>query len=808
MAISERLGTRRRARGPKADLEPVLADDGPQRDTRPTVSSSAPARRDRHARLLTTVFFLSGAAGLIYQVVWTHDLILLFGDTTQGIVTSVSAFLAGLGTGAALAGALVTRLRAPIRLYAAVELLIGIFALPMPLIFSLISTIFRQAYLSMPSGEVAMIRFLLAFVSLAPVTLLMGATLPILTRHIVRTGTDVGPWVARLYSANTLGAVAGTLVSGLLLIELIGLESTTLVAIACNVCAATGAAWVARCTSKHRASVEIPRAPTPRSRLSTKRRCLVLVTFVSGFCSLSFEVLWNRALTQETGGTIYYFVAILAIFLFGIALGSRIFEKWVYPVSFTLLGGCLAAVGPLAIVPVLLANVLGPHAFDRIVVVLVFPTVLLGFTFPLTVKLFVAEAGRAAGGLAFLYFSNTAGCVLGTVVSGFVLVPAIGTNSAVVATSLLLWVTGWTAVVAITRRRSFTMLVAGSTAVCLLALATLPLVRLTYTQRQLNAAGLRTHHYEDVVATVDTVSSASAAQRQLLINGVGITALTVDTKLLVYLPYIARPSSQTILIVCFGMGTSYRTAILLGLRTQAVELDPTVPTVMPTFFADAKKILASPLGSVRIDDGLSYVKLTSKRYNIIVTDAPPPSASAGALELLTKQYYLYARSRLSRNGIMSVFIPYGTSACDLRMEVRTFASVFGYTDVFVSLGGSGLQLIGSQRPISFPAATVERVLGSKTAEADMRLAPDSPRVSEAKWPSIISANLWLQGPQIGRYLGQGPVVTEDHPLTEYDLLQGSLLRGCQQVNYLPKAKGPFYTHPAPFPPGLKPEKPS
>ena len=333
---------------------------------------------------------------------------------------------------------------------------------------------------------------------------------------------------------------------------------------------------------------------------------------------------------------------------------------------------------------------------------------------------------------------------------------------------------------------------------CLLTLFELPVVRLTYTQRALQALGAVTRHYEDVIATVDTVSSPSPAKRQLLINGVGITNLTVDTKLLVYLPYIARPSSNSILIVCFGMGSSYRTAILLGLHTQAVELDPTVPSVMSVYFSDAKQILANPLGSIRIDDGLSYMELTSRHYNIIVTDAPPPSDSAGALELLTEQYYADARSRLTPGGVMSVFIPFGTSACDLRMEIRSFAAVFPHTDVFVSLGGNGLQLIGSKQPISFPPATAEKVLGSPTATADLRLAPDSPVVSVAQWPEIIKSNLWLTGFAVQNYLGLGPLLTEDHPLSEYYLLQGSLLKGCEPVGYSGKAAAPLYRQRLPF----------
>jgi hypothetical protein len=221
---------------------------------------------------------------------------------------------------------------------------------------------------------------------------------------------------------------------------------------------------------------------------------------------------------------------------------------------------------------------------------------------------------------------------------------------------------------------------------------------------------------------------------------------------------------------------------------------------MSVFYSDATKILRNPLGSIRIGDGLNYMELTSKHYNIIVTDAPPPSNSAGAAELLTEQYYADARSRLTPGGVMSVFIPYGRTECDLRMEIRTFASVFRYTDVFVSLGGNGVQLLGSNKEMSFPSSTVERVLGSTRASADLRLAPDSPVVNARQWPAIIHNNLWLSGSAVASYVGPGPLLTEQHPLSEYYLLRDSFSPGCQAMTSGSPALPPDFKQPAPFPP--------
>jgi spermidine synthase len=192
------------------------------------------------------LFLASGAAGLIYQVVWTQDLVLIFGDTTLAIVTTVTAFLAGLGIGSLAGAALGARLRRALAVYGLLEIAVGCLALLMPLAFGVIATVFRSAYLSLPPTEVGLIRFGLAFVALAPVTMLMGMSLPVLTRHLVREDPQVGARIARLYGLNTLGAVVGSVASGYLLIELIGLRDTTLVAVGLNLCAGGGAVLMSR----------------------------------------------------------------------------------------------------------------------------------------------------------------------------------------------------------------------------------------------------------------------------------------------------------------------------------------------------------------------------------------------------------------------------------------------------------------------------------------------------------------------------------------------------------------------------------
>ncbi len=718
------------------------------------------------------LFLASGAAGLIYQVVWTQDLVLIFGDTTLAIVTTVTAFLAGLGIGSLLGAAVAARLRRALAVYGLLEITVGCLALLMPLAFDVIATLFRSAYLSLPPTEVALIRFGLAFVALAPVTMLMGMSLPVLTRHMVRENPQVGERIARLYGLNTLGAVVGSVASGYLLIELIGLRETTLVAVALNLAAGSGAVVMSRAFGP----ADVPGRPAARQRrppLQPRQRLLLGVTFVSGLVSLALEVLWTRMMLQGTGSSIYVFIAVVAVFLTGIAGGSLVYERQKHRApQLATLGALMATAAGLALVPMIVSNVYGPTWLPLAVVFIVPVTAIFGYTFPLTVRLFVDRADQASRGVGLAYAANTAGCVAGTVLAGFVLIPTLGTSTAIVTVSLLQAALGAALATRFAPGPELLRPVIGLlAATALLAVLFVPAAKLTFVQREIAATGAPTAHYEDSVASVDVVGGP-ARSRQLLINGVGITRLTIDTKVLAYVPKAARPDARTMLNICFGMGSTYRSSIILGMRTTAVELDPTVPSVMSWFYPDAGKYLHSRLGRIIVSDGRNYVRLSDQRYNLITVDLPPPIWSAGAVVLVTREFYQEASQRLTPGGVLAAFIPKEGPQLE-RLLLRTFRSAFRYMLVLNAPRPFGTYVMGSQAPISLTPAAIAQVFGSKAARADLRGAPDFRPVSTARWISIIRSSVWLSNNQVNAYTGTGPLVTDDHPLTEYFLLDGA-----------------------------------
>ncbi|HET8789545.1 MAG TPA: fused MFS/spermidine synthase, partial [Actinomycetes bacterium] len=394
--------------------------------------------------VVLALFVASGAAGLIYQVVWSRELVLVFGNTTQAVATIVTAFMAGLGFGSLAGGRLADTSARPLRLYGLIELAVAAMAALLPFAFSSLAELYRGVWPSLVErpGQLAGVRFGLALAAVAPATFLMGMTLPLLTRYLVRTLDEAGARLGELYAANTVGAMAGTLLAGFVLIELFGLRLTSYIAVALNLVAGVGALLLSRrwetgpdaaggpaARRERPARPEVPRAFRPR------RRAVLAATFVSGFVSLALEVLWTRMLAEGTGSSIYIFTTILAIFLLGIALGSFLYRRFSRPGGERLgtLGLCLAGVGVLAQATVVLGSGMVGHVpfVVRTVVVLLPATILMGYAFPLAGRLATPSAEAAGGSVGLLYAANTGGSILGSFSAAFVLAGTLGTNGSI-----------------------------------------------------------------------------------------------------------------------------------------------------------------------------------------------------------------------------------------------------------------------------------------------------------------------------------------------------------------------------------------
>jgi spermidine synthase len=731
----------------------------------------------------------------MYEVVWSRQLVLVFGNTTQAVATILTGFFGGMAIGSVAGGRLADRVRSPIRLYGAIELVLVVVVLLTPVTFRLLHEVYRGAYgaLETTPGAIALLRFGLALLALAPATVLMGATLPTLTRQLT-SDAHLSKAFGRLYTANTLGAIIGTFAAGLVLIELLGLTGTLVVGAACSGIAGLVALWLSREPSGDRRSSErLPRgSPAPRrsanAQTSSARPTLALaLAFVSGLTSLGYQVLWTRLLSSGTGNSTYVFTMILGTFLIGIAIGAATFaalrprlgrpvgaiavaQLVVAGLAFSTLVLVIGHPGPLDPSRVLESAmaIAGP------VLLVVLPTtIVMGFTFPASSALLADDPSQVASSAGKLLAANTIGAIVATFAIPFVVIPLVGspTALAVLATinvatafALLAVATSWSPT-----RRAIT---AGAATVIALVIvvgtATPGTVVDPGAARVLDKGGTIFASKEDEIASVQ---AGQVNAKELWVTGTSMTLLTVDAKLMPVLPLMLRPTSETALTVAFGMGSAFRSALIAGLRTDAVELVPSVPQMFGWFYPDANEVLANPNGRVIVTDGRNHVELTDKTYDIIVTDPPPPIESSGASVISSLEYYQAGHARLNPGGVMMQWTPYGSTVDEFKAHLRTFQAVFPHVLIAFGPGGYGFFLFGSEEPMSFDDGAIDDVLARPGILREISSAYDSPESTVDGWRNRIHGLVWIADDQVARYVGDGPLITDDRPLPEYFLLR-------------------------------------
>ncbi|MEO8228254.1 MAG: fused MFS/spermidine synthase [Chloroflexota bacterium] len=780
-------------------------------------------------RVILDIFILSGAAGLIYEVVWARQLVLVFGNTTQAVSAILTGFFGGMAIGSALGGRLADRIRRPLRMYGLLEVILVVVVVLTPITFRLLHEVYRGVFSSLESspGLLALVRFGLALVALSPATILMGATLPTLTRYLTQHADQLSDAFGRLYAANTLGAIVGTILAGFILIELLGLSGTLLVGAACSAGAAAiallldrrvagsetrpGATPIAEAAPAEPTTVLAPLSPTPTapspaaapSRTPTALRIGVLVAFVSGLTALGYQTLWTRLLASGTGNSTYVFTMILSLFLIGIALGAIAFNvlrprirNTVGLLAFTqLVTAVLAVVGAIWVIPAASHGILelsgSPGAlfgsFLRTSALVVLPaTFVMGLSFPAASALVAGRDSEIGSRAGLVLAVNTTGAIVATFLIPFVVIPAIGSP----ATLALLAIVnaGLAVVLALSGGLAGRVVrggiaIAGTAAIVLIvaAVGVGGLFVDPSIARIEKAGGNVLHTAEDEIASVQAGLDKNGT-KHLWVTGTAMTLLTVDAKLMPVLPLIARPNSTSAAVVAFGMGSAFRGALIAGLKTDAVELVPSVPKMFGTYYDDAASVLANPNGRVIIADGRNHIELTERRYDIIVTDPPPPIESAGVSVISSEGYYAAGKDRLNPGGVMMQWVPWGQTLEEFLAHVRSFRAVYPQVLIAFGPGGYGLFMLGSEDPISFDPANIATILARPGVTEDLSSAFDSPEHDVAGWARKIPSLVWISGNDVARVAGEGSLITDDHPLPEYFLLRHAFGARSPQVS--------------------------
>ena len=468
-------------------------------------------------------------------------------------------------------------------------------------------------------------------------------------------------------------------------------------------------------------------------------RLALLISFISGLTSLAYQVTWTRLLASGTGNTTYVFTVILAVFLTGIAIGASIFNV-IRPRlrdPLRLLAITQIAVAALALIG--LVGVIGQPEqlnpgepiqtlralFGSALLVVLPVTIVLGIAFPTASALLRDEASAAGSETGSLLASNTLGAIAGSLLVPFFLMPAIGSPWVVVLLATVNASVG-VGLALIGRPRRLEAAIAGVVVLAVVGLLLLQPSRVA----QPNEAFIRSVGGTVFASTEDEIASVQAGQisstPELWVAGTSMTLLTVDAKLMPILPLIARPDSQRALVVAFGMGTAFRSALIAGLRTDVVELVPSVPDMFGWYYPDADTVRADPDGRIIIADGRNHLELATEQFDIMVTDPPPPIESSGASVISSLEYYRAGHDHLTPGGVMMQWVPFGAPEEDFKDHVRTFASVYPNVMVIRGAGGYGAYMLGSDEPLSMDPDVIREILARPGVLADISSAYDSP----------------------------------------------------------------------------------
>lgn len=693
-----------------------------------------------------------------------------FGVVTPLVSIVLSVFMAGLALGSWGGGRLVRRLRNRsggffIGLYGASELTIGISGLVVGPLLSQGRAFLAAAQGNAPWGSLGYYFASGCCVALVmlPFCVCMGATFPLAMAGI-RTAFDAesSRSFSYLYLANVCGALAGALGTAFVFIELIGFAQTLHIAAGLNALVACLAFAVAARTRSRAA--ESPRDEAPRGirTVDSTDRMILPLLFTTGLSSLGMEVVWTRQFVPFLGPLVYSFATILAVYLAGTALGSRFYRRWMARRNVdgtdsairiaVILAGLFALLPLLAADPRALLQLRMVGAVVRVVFGIGPLCGVLGFLTPMLVDRWSSgDPDRAARA----YAVNALGCIVGPLVAGFLLLPVAGERSTLVILTLPFFIVAF-----LHGSRAFRPLGAAAMAGGLL------LIVLTRDFETLYpGAKVR----RDYTATV--IAAGRGMDKQLLVNGVGITRLTPITKMMVHLPaaFLDSPP-KNILILCFGMGTSFRSALSWGTPVTVVELVPSVPSLFSYFHADGEERLRSPNGTVVIDDARRFLERTRDTFDVIVIDPPPPLAAAASSLLYSPEFYRVLAGRLRPGGILQQWLPGGEQIVGAAIA-KSLGNSFSDVLVFRSIEGVGLHFLASFQPL-------RRRTGAELAE---RLPPAAVRdllewgpasTAPVQFQTVLDRESSLQA--LVRLAPDAPMLTDDRPINEYFLLRNML----------------------------------
>lgn len=715
------------------------------------------------------LFFFSGCASLIFEVLCSRKLALVTGSTVFSASTTVSAFLLGLGLGAWIAGRHVGRVRRPLLTFALLEAYAGLAVMAVlwviPHLPLLMAPLAR-----MGSGPLALGRIVASFVLLLIPTLAMGASLPILSHYYISNkGHSFIKGLGRLYAINTLGAVAGVVAADFALVENLGVWGTGWVSAALY--------WlVALLVLPQAMSATVEPASLEKSGEAKIPWLPLVVLVASGFCGLMYQVIWTRLLTFHNGADVFAFSTTLATYLLGLVIGSVLVSQMAdesqdaIRLAWALL--FLAAVGYSGVfsgewvgsLREALAQGIKADRWLSLVTsfALVVPgATILGVIFPLASR-YLKRSQKAVGAtVGGAYLANTLGSVAGALSAGFLMLPFLGLQGSLAVASLLTLSVGCWALFQQGRSRLSSALIV----LALMAAGLTPsglMARALFEDENTKILYQADDHYGSIAVVRQWDTSLKQNVENLIVDGFNMAGNSVTAKRYTVglggIPLLLHPEPEDALVVCLGLANTLRTVLDYSetKRVDCVELSSQVVQGLSTL-EQGRYVLNHPKLNLILGDGRNHLLYTDRRYDVISAEPPPPS-HAGVVNLYSKEYYELCRSRLKEGGIVVQWLPvFQLSQREAKTIIVAFQEVFPYSYLWESTEVQ-LILVGRLTPMEDDFEALQQ-----------RVEQNSEVLEASGWddPLMVAATLLATPEQLREYTKGVPPLSDNWPWLQY-----------------------------------------
>jgi spermidine synthase len=703
-----------------------------------------PTVHQKNLLVASALFFLSGAVGLVYQVVWLRQLTLIFGATAYASSVVLSTFMGGLAFGSLIAARRATGWGPPLRAYGWLELGIAAYASAIPFLLALLPSVLETAWARGAAGHFAafaLLKFVAIAIVILPATTLMGATLPVLSRLACQADSSVRSSVARLYAVNTFGAVTGTITAAFWALPAWGTRRTLAVTIAVNT--AVGVlAWL-RGRSIPDSEIEAPREQ-PSQLSSDGVRSIVWAIAISGAAAMVLEVAWTRGLALVLGSSVYAYASMLTAFLIGLASGAGaavsflrrrpdISPRQSLAVVLGLVG--LLSFGTtyaLQSLPRLFAEAYfraqpSPEGWWLVELGLasfvMFPTTFaLGFVFPLVLEVAGVVREKVSASVGRIYAANTLGTIFGAASAGFFLIPALGVNDTLAGVAAVqLALGGWVGFGVRSRARGWL------TGACFAGAALVLLLRPEWDVLLMNSGvymniqdfdrkkgwsafvqQVRTDNTlvfarDGLTASVIVANQPEAQNLYLSVNGKvdASSRLDLDTQVLIgHIPLLLHTDPHDVLMVGLASGISAGSAAQHPVdHITVVDVEAAMIDAAHAFSAHNGDVLSDPRVSVSINDARNELQFNPASYDVIISQPSNPWMTV-ASNLFTEDFFAIAAKRLRPDGVFGQWVQaYCLAPEQLRSIIAGFHKSFPHVLVFETNRGIDLLVIGSKSPL-------------------------------------------------------------------------------------------------------------